>query len=157
VESLEKRITYLRGWTDGLELEESSREGRILSEIIQILDEMSGELRALNARVEETESYVEAVDEDLADMEWLLYDEEDDLYETVDDDDAEEAYDLDDSEDAWVYDRWRARDEGYETAYEFACPSCQEMIFLHEGTDEEGYHHYVIEPCRDQREPINPT
>nr|WP_206529532.1 CD1247 N-terminal domain-containing protein [Brevibacillus sp. SYP-B805] len=152
-----KRISYLRGWTDGLELEESSREGRILSEIIQILDEMSGELRALNARVEETESYVEAVDEDLADLEWFLYDEEDDLYETVDDDEAAAVYDLDDSEDAWVYDRWRDRGEAYETAYEFPCPSCQEIIFLHESTDDEGYHHYVIEPCRDQREPINPT
>lgn len=156
METLEKRISYLRGLTDGLELEESTREGKVLSEVVQILDEMYGEMLALNARVEETESYVEAVDEDLSDLEMLLYDDEDDLYEIVDDDDLEEYYDLDDSEDAFVYDLDDS-DDDFDTSYEFECPSCQEVIFLHEGKSGEGFSHYVIEPSWDDRAPINPT
>ncbi len=161
METLEKRISYLRGLTDGLELEESTREGKILSEVMQILDDMYGELRALNARVEETESYVEAVDEDLSDLEILLYDDDDELYEIVDDDDLDdddlvEYYDLDDSEDAFVYDL-DDDDDDFDTSYEFECPSCQEVIFLHEGKSGEGFSHYVIEPNWDDRAPINPT
>lgn len=156
VETLEKRISYLRGLTDGLEIEESTREGKILSEVIQILDDMYGEMLALDARMEETESYVEAVDEDLSDLELLLYDEDDELYEVIDEDDLEEYYDLDDSEDAFVYDE-RRNDDEFETSYEFECPSCQEVIFLHEGKDHEGYQHYVIEPTWDDCAPVNPT
>lgn len=155
METLEKRISYLRGLTDGLELEENSKEGQVLSEIMEVLDDMYGEMLALNARVEETESYLEAVDEDLSDLELLLYDDED-LYEVVDDDDIEEYVDLDDSDDADIYEDLRG-DVEFETSYEFECPACQEVIFLHESTDEDGYLHYVIEPSWDGYAPINPT
>jgi len=169
VEKLEKRISYLRGLSDGIDLEENGRDGQILSEVVQLLDDMVGEIRALHARVEEAEEYTEAIDEDLSDLEWLLYDDED-LYEDVDDDDAveyefddddedeyDEYYDLDDDEDAYVFHPYSADDDDFDTSYEFECPSCQEVIFFREGVDRDGYHHYVIEPYPDDRAPINPT
>ncbi|MGE5704456.1 MAG: CD1247 N-terminal domain-containing protein [Clostridia bacterium] len=113
MESLAKRIAYLRGLSDGLEVGENSKEGRIASELVEILDETIAEMKTLHLRVEELETYVEAVDEDLNNLELYVYDE-DDLYEFVDIDDGDyiildendaDLYDLDDSEDASVYER----------------------------------------------------
>jgi len=168
MEKLGNRISYLRGLVDGMDVGEHTREGKIVAEMIQLLDDMYGELRELHARVEETEQYAEAIDEDLEDLEIYLFGDDDDWYETVGDcsdererDDVYEAYaDLDDDEEAHVYENSgeTGQEEHFDTSYEFACPTCQEIIFLHEGVDDEGYHHYVIEPYReDQLEPINPT
>lgn len=101
---LEKRISYLRGLADGFEVEESSREGKILAGMIEVMDELTGEVKAIYRRLEETEEYVEAVDEDLNDVELFLFDEDEDLYEDVDDDDTyyDVAYSLDDDDDEYM-------------------------------------------------------
>lgn len=163
LESLANRIAYLRGLADGMDVNEQTSEGRLLVEMIGILDDMYGEFRELHTRVEETEDYVEALDEDLEDVETFLFDDDEDLYETVGDcsQEAQGKYvtyaDMDDDEDAYVYEE--NEEDHMDTTYEFACPSCQEVIFLHEGMDEEGYNHYVIEsPGREADfQAINPT
>lgn len=151
---------------DGSDVGENSREGKILTEVIQLLDDMHAEIRALDARVEETEEYVDAIDEDLEDLELLLYDDDENLYELVDDDcdDGDEDdnqylqyYDLDDDDEAYTFQASGDKSDEFETSYEFECPSCHEMIFLHEEIDDEGYHHYVIEQIDSDAQPINPT
>ncbi|GED66521.1 hypothetical protein BRE01_02230 [Brevibacillus reuszeri] len=162
MDSLANRIAYLRGLAEGMEISEKSAEGKIILELIDIIDDVCAQFHELETRVEEAEDYVEAIDEDLEDIELYLFDDDETLYETVGDCEDEEDeyamyYDLDDDEDAHVYEG--AGSDHLETTYEFACPSCHEMIFLHEGQDDEGYTHYVIEQsdCHAQTEPINPT
>ncbi|MGG1660148.1 CD1247 N-terminal domain-containing protein [Brevibacillus sp. NRS-1366] len=163
VESLANRIAYLRGLAEGMDISEKSAEGKIVLELIDIIDDVAAEFRELHDRVEEAEDYVEALDEDLEDVELYLFDDEEQLYETVgdcseeDEDDYAAYYDLDDDEDAYIYEN--TGDNHLETTYEFSCPSCQEVILLHEGTDEEGYTHYVIEPSKSDEvhQAINPT
>ncbi|EJL41066.1 hypothetical protein BAG01nite_02220 [Brevibacillus agri] len=159
IEAMANRIAYLRGLADGLDVGEKSAEGKIMAEMIEIMDEVCAQFRELHARVEEAEDYVEALDEDLEDVELYLFEEDDDLYETIEDDDIEYAtcYDLDDDEDAYLYE---ADGDAYLAGgYEFSCPHCQKEIHLREGHDEEGYTHYVIEQSSGEREyqPINPT
>lgn len=162
VESLTNRIAYLRGLAEGMDISEKSAEGKIVLELIDIIDDIAAEFRELHDRVEEAEDYVEALDEDLEDVELYLFEDEERLYKTVGDcsdeadDDLAAYYDLDDEEDAFIYEN--VGDRHLDTTYEFSCPSCHEDILLHEGTDEEGYTHYVIEPSKADREhPINPT
>lgn len=165
LETLTGRISYLRGLADGLDVGEKSPEGKLLAEIVGVLDEMQAQFRELHARIEETEDYVEAIDEDLEDVELFLFENEEELYETVEDcadDEADEYvtyYDLDDDEDARVYES--LDDDHLESSYEFACPSCHEMLFLQEGTDADGYYHFVVEPYhppgQEDIQPINPT
>ncbi|UFJ42924.1 hypothetical protein LOK74_10705 [Brevibacillus humidisoli] len=167
MEQLEKRISYLRGLADGFDVSETSREGKVLVDMIQVIDDMVAEMKELHVRVQETEEYLEAVDEDLSELEYLLFDEEA-LYEVVDEEDEQasdefyddEYYDLDDSEDAYIYDRTdEARTAAHEhtgQSYEIECPTCREVMFFHEGIDDEGYRHYVIEPLSEEGV-INPT
>lgn len=154
----------MRGLADGLDVSEKSAEGKLLVEIVGILDEMQNEFRELHMRIEETEDYMEAIDEDLEDVELILFDNEEELYETVTDcEDSEEDeyvndHDRDQDDDARVYESVDDQDHT-ETTYEFACPSCQEMIPLHEGVDDDGYYHFVLEPYHagSDIEAINPT
>lgn len=164
MEKLDNRISYLRGLADGMDVGTTSREGKILTELIHLLDDMYAEVKELHVRVEETEEYVEAIDEDLEDLELLLYDDADELYETVTDCDEHELdnqyddyYDLDDDDEAYAYENRNDDRAHLETSYQIECPSCDEVIFLHEGEDDEGYHHYVIEPYSPEAAPINPT
>lgn len=163
LEALENRIAYLRGLADGLDVQEHSREGKILVEMIELVDDIYGAFRELHARVEEAERYAEAIDEDLEDVELYLFGDDENLYETVGDCAAEEreAYeafaDLDDDEDAYLYETG-GRDH-VTSSHAIECPSCREVLFFHEGVDDEGYHHYIVEPYLDEAEyePINPT
>ncbi|MGZ0053078.1 CD1247 N-terminal domain-containing protein [Brevibacillus gelatini] len=160
IEAMANRIAYLRGLVDGLDGSEKNAEGKIVAEIIEIMDEVCAQFRELHTRVEEAEDYIEALDEDLEDVELYLFGEDDDLYETIEDDEDIEyatCYDLDDDEDAYLYEA--NGDAHLEGGYEFSCPHCQKEIRLREGRDEEGYSHYLIERSFDEREcqPINPT
>jgi hypothetical protein len=163
LESLENRIAYLRGLADGMDVQEHSREGKILAEMIELMDDIYGEFRELHARVEEAERYAEAIDEDLEDVELYLFGDDENLYESVGDcaEEEREAYDefadLDDDQDAYLYETG-GRDH-VTASHAIECPSCREVLFFHEGVDDEGYRHYIIEPYRDEAgyEPINPT
>jgi hypothetical protein len=150
LDALENRIAYLRGLADGLDVG-SSAEGKMMAEIIDILDDMHAEIHVLHTRLEETEDYIEAIDEDLGDIELFLFDDDELLYETVEEDDAE----------AYTYESMDTEldEDQFDTSYEFTCPSCQKGIKLHEGMDDEGYLHYVIEPYDEKagHESINPT
>ncbi|MGN7468803.1 CD1247 N-terminal domain-containing protein [Brevibacillus sp. SAFN-007a] len=161
LETMANRIAYLRGLADGLDVSEQGAEGKILTEMIEMMDEVYAQFRELHARVEEAEDYVEALDEDLEDVERYLFKDDDALYETIEDDDHgieyATGYDLDDDEDASFYE---TRDDAHlADGYEFSCPHCQKEIHLREGRDAEGYRHYVIQQPAGEREyqPINPT
>lgn len=164
LEQLANRISYLRGLADGMDVNQGSNEGKILAEVIEIMDDMYGQFRELHARIEETEDYVEAIDDDLDDVELYLFGDEDDLYEIVDDCDDDTAILLDDDypeqddEDAAVYEL-DSEDDQVIASYEIECPSCHEILYFQEGEDEEGYRHYVIEQMPQERghEAINPT
>lgn len=158
LESISNRIAYLRGLAEGLDVNEQSAQGRLIGEMIEILDDMHAQFGELHARVEEAEEYVEAIDEDLEDVELYLYGDDEDLYEPVVDCSSPDGFaDLDDDEEAYLYET--ADEDHLETTHEFECPSCRKSISVREGRDEDGFHHFIIEPSRIQPEyqPINPT
>lgn len=120
---MHKKVAYLQGLTEGLEVKGSSREGRILSGIVDLLGEMSNTIADL-------EEYVETIDEDLFNLE-------------------EEAYDLSDGEDL-DYEEYmevecpRCHENVYfetdiledEDVIEVTCPNCDEVVFV---TDEDEF------------------
>ncbi|SES71100.1 MJ0042 family finger-like domain-containing protein [Natronincola peptidivorans] len=122
-----ERVAYLKGLADGLNIEESSKEGKILLNIIETLDDFAEAIVMMNEDQEDLTEYVEALDEDLADV-------EDELYET----DESEDYEDDDidfmeidcpncSEEIYV-----DEDLFYDETPEVVCPRCNKSIKLDE-------------------------
>ena len=103
-EDLKAQVSYLKGLAEGLAINEESKEGKLLLRIVDLLDNMAGEIAQLKTDYEELFEYSEALDEDLSDL-------EDDFYEDNDvEDDGDEDYEC----------------------FTVECPSCGEMVEIGE-------------------------
>ncbi len=105
-----EKVAYLKGLAEGLGLDTETKEGKILTAMIDILDDMALELADLDAAQEELGDGLDAVSDDLEDVEDLIYGEEED---EEDEDDGEE-------------------DEDSEDCYATTCPNCEETIYFDE-------------------------
>ena len=105
MEILEK-IAYLKGLAEGLGLDSKSKEDKLISVMIDILDDIALELEDLREEQADLEEGLDAVSDDLSEVESVVY-------ELCDEDEDE-----DEDED----------DEVYETT----CPTCEEEIFFDE-------------------------
>ena len=87
--------SYIKGLFEGYELDKSSKEGRIISELITLVCDMSDKINALEADNKELHEYVEELDHDLGEVEEEVYFYDDDEYDDYDDlnDFDDEEYD----------------------------------------------------------------
>lgn len=80
-----EKVAYLKGLASGLELDPNDKTAKLLNAIIDTLDEMAEAMSELELDVVDICDQVDAVDEDLAEVEDYLFepdeDEDDDLYE----------------------------------------------------------------------------
>ena len=124
MDDLNTKLGYLRGLADGLGVSDDTKEGKVIRQIILLLDDIGSSLGALKEDYEELFSYVEAIDQDLTELEdELLEDEEDD--DDYDDDDYDD-YDDDDYDDAGLT---------------VECPECHQQVIIDDDvlTDEESF------------------
>lgn len=119
---LSKKVAYLKGLMEGLKIDDSTNEGKILTIMADILDEMSATVEDIAEEVDETVELVDTLDEDLGEIEDLIYgDDDDDDCDCDDDCCCDDEYD--DDEDAM---------------YECVCPNCGDIIMLGENIIADG-------------------
>ena len=107
-----ENAAYLKGLFDGYELDKSTKEGKIISGMLDLIADMADKISALEADNRDLHEYVEELDQDLGSV-------EEDLYFTDEDDDYDDYDDLNDDED------YEGDDSNY---YEIECPSCGETV-----------------------------
>ena len=73
---LTDRISYLQGLAEGMKLNPSKDSHKLIMGILEVLGEVGDAFEALADSHGELSEYVEAIDEDLADLEANLYDDE---------------------------------------------------------------------------------
>jgi len=71
---LRSRVAYLHGLAEGLDVNESSVEGRVLMGVLDVLGELAESVEALAESHDELADYVEEMDDDLSDVEEQIYD-----------------------------------------------------------------------------------
>ncbi|CUH97432.1 hypothetical protein P22_3562 [Propionispora sp. 2/2-37] len=76
--NLKEKVAYLQGLTQGLNISEHSAEGKLILNIIDVLDEVADEFYDMNLAHQDLEDYVETMDEDLTELEELY---KEDLYQ----------------------------------------------------------------------------
>lgn len=118
---LNKKAAYLQGLVDGLGIDDTTKEGKIIKAMSALLGEMA--------------EVIESVDEDLSraydqinDLSDELEDLEADLYEEDEDGESEDAEDEDTDGD----DDAKDDDIASEPFYEVACPNCGETVYVSE-------------------------
>lgn len=105
MEKVHRKIAYLTGLIEGSDVDLSSKEGKIIQELIHLMNAIADELEQIKLQITDQEEYLEALDEDLGEIEEFLFEEDDE-----DDDDFDD-------------------DENY---YEVECPHCHEEILVDE-------------------------
>ena len=117
---LSKRAAYLQGLVDGLGVDESTKEGKIIKAMSALLGEMAEAIESVDEDLSRAYDQINDLSDELEDLEADLYEDEDD----EDDSDAEEETDEDDD----------ANDDDIasEPFYEVACPNCGETVYVSE-------------------------
>ena len=116
-----EKVAYLRGLADGLKLTDTTAEGKVLLNVIEVLDDLALSVTDLEDAVEELGEVVDAIDDDLQDVEDALYEE----------DDEDEDYDFDEDDD-YGLDDYDEFDDEDEPLYEVKCPTCGDTICVDE-------------------------
>lgn len=109
MKDLNEKIAYLRGLSDGLELGDSTKEGKILSGIISVVEDLAAAVLENGEQISDLDDYIAVIDEDLSDIEEVIYDSDEDEDEDYDE------YDEDDEEFEYI---------------ELECPNCDEDISI---------------------------
>ena len=130
--SIKEKVAYLKGLADGLGLDSESKEGKLISVIIDTLSDMADEIDELGENALDLGEELDAISGDLADVEEFLFDDEfedesdfDDFVGFGDDDDDDD--DDDDGCDCGFC-------EVGDFSYEIECPSCGAEIVLDESS-----------------------
>ncbi len=93
-----QKVAYLQGLAEGLGVDESTKEGKLLVAIIDTLEGFSDVLSDVIDDQIDLEEYVNFLDEDLADVEEDIYGDDEDDYDDFDFDDYVDCCDDDDCE-----------------------------------------------------------
>ena len=77
--NLTDKMAYLCGMVDGMELDlTSSKEGKVLGKILDVMQEMTAYIVDLQTQVDELTDTCDLLDQDLGDLEDIVFDEDDD-------------------------------------------------------------------------------
>ena len=77
MEILEK-VAYMKGLAEGLGLDTKSKEGKLFTIMMDILDDIAIDLQLLQTGQEELVEALDAVNDDLSEVETYLFEEEED-------------------------------------------------------------------------------
>ena len=112
--TITEKVAYLKGLVEGLGIDESTKEGRIIKAIVDVLDDIALTVSDVEDGITEISEQVDAIDEDLEDL-------EKDFYGDEDDDDEDDEEDFDDSD-----------------CYDLVCPKCGENVCVDDELLSEG-------------------
>lgn len=100
-----EKVAYIKGLMEGMALDTTKSENRILSEVVGVLEELAAANNALTEENIKLRDYVEELDHDLGELEEYVYDidcyDDDDLHDDDEEDEAEyedEKYDGDEED-----------------------------------------------------------
>lgn len=109
---LTEKVAYLKGLMEGLGLDDSTKEGKVLAVVVDILDDMALTISDVEDGMDLITDQIEGIDEDLEELMEEVYDDDDD------DDDFDDDFDGE--------------------LYEVTCPSCGDTICVDEDMLDEG-------------------
>lgn len=113
--TLTEHAAYLKGLAEGLNLDETKPEGKLIGKLLELVSEMADSISELEDNCSENREYIEELDDDLAAVEDEVYGLD------VDADDDEEDEDDEDDEDG--------------DFYEVTCPNCGESVCFDDTID----------------------
>lgn len=127
--NITEKISYIKGLAEGLSLDATKPEVRVINAIIDVLEDIAYDLTDVEELVDDLSEQVDEIDQDLADVEEEVFD-----YDGSDDDDCC-CDDCDDEEDMPFYEVTCGAcgqklnvSEDVLVEGEIECPNCGELL-----------------------------
>ena len=117
---LKEKAAYLKGLVEGLGIDESTKEGKVIKAMSELLCEMAQTVDSIDEDITQAYDQINDLSEELEDLEADLYEDDD----ADEEEDAESADDTEDEDDN--------ADVASEPYYEVACPACGETVYVSE-------------------------
>ena len=105
--TVSEKAAYIKGLAEGLQLDENSKEGKVIAAIIDLLSDIAVDLEDAQDACAMLCDQVNTIDEDLSDLEDFIYEEDEDE-------------DICDGCDCCEDDE----------LYEVECPNCHDIIYI---------------------------
>ena len=114
-----EKVAYVKGLAEGLGYDNTSKEGKILAAILDILEDVAHDIEDLEENAWDLGEAIDQVSDDLADIEEVVYDEDYDEDDEYDDDECDCCCGCGDA-------------DGEPAFYEVTCPACGNTITIDE-------------------------
>jgi hypothetical protein len=76
-----EKVSYLRGLADGMELDQSTKEGKLLLNIIDVMEEFAEVMHEMDEDINDIDEFVDVIDQDLSEVEEEVFGEFDDDFD----------------------------------------------------------------------------
>lgn len=103
--NITEKVSYIKGLAEGLSLDDSTKDGKILAAIIDVLDDMSHQVEDIDMDLSDLTDVVTDIDEAVSDLEEDFYGDDDEEYHHCD-----------------------CGCEDEDDLYEITCPKCNNSI-----------------------------
>ncbi|MBR4952901.1 MAG: hypothetical protein IKZ30_00140 [Oscillospiraceae bacterium] len=117
-----EKVAYLKGLMEGMELDKDSKEGKLFLAIADILEDLALDIEDLEENSLDLAEEIDAISDDLADVEDLIFDDDDFDDDDFDDDDCDCGCGCGCCED----------DDEEPMFFEVTCPACENTITVDE-------------------------
>lgn len=121
MQSLKENVAYLQGLVQGVDLDPSTKEGRVITSIVDTMGVIAEAMERLETRQSDLEIYLDSLDEELMEL-------EDDIYSLEDQDCVE--IECPACHDVVYFDAEILDDED---TIEVTCPNCHSIVFVNDG------------------------
>lgn len=115
---LTEKMAYIGGLAEGLDIDETTKEGKLLMAIVEAIADIADEIDEIEEYQDEIQAQLDEVDEDLDALEGYVYDDEDEF-----DDDDEFGVECPSCGDMIYLDA-----DTLENCDKITCPACNEEI-----------------------------
>ena len=102
--TISEKVSYIKGLAEGLSLDETTKEGKILAAVIDVLGDIAENLNEVDEELDDVADVVTDLEESVCDL-------EDEVYGTEDDYDDDEDF-----------------EDDLDGMYETTCPNCGNTI-----------------------------
>ncbi len=112
---LNEKVAYVKGLFDGMNIDESTNEGKLFKSMIEVLNDIASEIDDIDEIQESLCDQVDVIDEDLAELEKDFYDEEEEYDNIIECPHCGEEFEIDE-------------DMINEETESIECPKCHEKL-----------------------------
>lgn len=154
MENLGKKVGYLKGLMEGMDLDTATANGKLMTGIVGLLSDLCDRVENMDELLDDLNDYVESIDDDLSELESERDDDDDASADFFGDDDDDFDDDFDGTADQ-LHLMQPGEDEEEDEEEALAgnlCPECSRMFFtsLYDPDDAE----YICPHCEKRITPM---